>query len=260
MAPNFNPITKVLKELIKLQYRNGSILELKALQAKELSEAELFDIIEDFKQHNLLQYVPLGSTNYTFYVLVPNDIENAFPYLGITIGHENLDYEYKKIFLETANQALGQLATSTDLINRVIHNHDEILRENYKISQEYRNFRKEIDTSTRKISESIREDEGIKEIHIYYTKEDGKKIHFIIPFTTIWISNHQDDSWEEIKEVVANIIDSFIQDNEFHLDHSIYKLKTICVPDKQEEESISIQNLNALASLTLEELLFEKQL
>ncbi len=83
MKLDFDRITKVWKELIKLQYRNGSILELKALQAKELSEAELFDIIEDFKLQNLLQYVPLGTTDCTFYVLVPNDIENAFPYLSI---------------------------------------------------------------------------------------------------------------------------------------------------------------------------------
>lgn len=264
MTPDFDPITKIWKELIKLQYRNGSILELKALQEGEISEAELFDIIEDFKQHNLLQYVHLGTTNCTFYVLVPNDIETAFPYLGITINHENLDYEHKKIFLETAEGTLGDLILapklgSGEIIQQTL-NHDALLHENSNISPEYRNIIKEIDTSTREISETERNDEGIKEIHIYYTKEDGKKIHFIIPFTTIWINKHKEDSWEEIKEVVTDIVDSFLQDNEFHLDHSIYKLKTICAIDQQGEGSILIQNLNTLASLTFEELLLEKQL
>ena len=260
MESSIDPINAIWKELIKLQYRNGSILELSALQKGEISEAELFDIIEDFRQRKLLQYVPIGTTDCTFYVLVPDDIETVFPYLGITIDHENLDYEHKKIFLETAKKILGQLATSRDLIARVIHNHDEILRENANISQELRNFDKEIDTSTRNISETERHDEGIKVIHIYYTKEDGNKIHFIVPFTTIWLNEHPEATPRDIEDVITFTIDSFLQDNEYHLDHSVYELKTICSHYPIEKGGIFINDLNTLAGLTLEELLLDKQL
>lgn len=265
MEPPINTINNVWKELIKLQYCNGSILKLKALQEGEVSETELFNIIEDFKQHKLLQYVPLGSTDCTFYVLVPNDIETAFPYLGITINHENLDYEYKKIFLETAKRTLGELALAPALrpgeIVQQTLNHDALLHANSTISQEYRNHKSEVLTSTTpEISEYDRNSEGIKEIQIGYTKEDGKKVQFIIPFTTIWINNHQEDSWKEIKEVAIQIVDSFLQENEFHLDHSEYRLKTICCLDQEGERRITIKDLNALTGLSLEELLLEKEL
>ena len=255
MKSSINTINEVWKELIKLQYRNGSILELKALQKEEISEAELFDIIEDFKQHNLLQYVPLGTTDCTFYVLVPDDIETAFPYLGITINYDPLNYEHKKIFLDTSTRILSELAQSSAEDRKY-----KILKENSNINHRLRNFRKEIDTSTREISKSERNSEGIEEIHIYYTKEDGNKTHFIIPFTTIWLQEHQEETSRDIEEVITFTIDSFLQDNEYHLDHSVYVLKTIGSLNQREEGKIVIKDLNTLAGLTFEELLFEKRL
>ncbi|MDD2578066.1 MAG: hypothetical protein PHP96_01600 [Candidatus Dojkabacteria bacterium] len=259
-----NAIKKVWKEIIKLQYRKGCVVDINLYKEGLIDEKGLATIIQKLKSLGLLEYVNESEKTGMYYVAVPDILQDSIFQEGFYINKNTLDGEILKEFSEEAIHEIDNLTVRTEPlgIDTPPPLDMNLIREEKILKSFLANLKSKIDIHTLGTKKTENPDSDRIEISYTYEKRDRNRVRFIISFsnTFLRIQELEGIDLKQIESYFADVIGNYINENNFNLGYSTYILKCICSIDNITADCIQISNIEDLKNIKIKDLVFERHI
>ncbi len=252
---------QIWQKLIKLQFKNGDISDLKELEGG-INIDELNQILKDLADQKLIYLLHEAQfTNSKYRVSDLKSLQKDYSIKGLTVPEKIFKGEQLLNYLQAAKSALGDLIANTAALKgpNPPGINVELAKEYSRINGMLTNIQQELIPDTLEVKTYDDKDSDRTKLHFEISKKNGNKITFLIQLSGTWLAVNREIDIEKIKDHFKNIIQQYIASYFFKLPYHWYTLRCICAKSPHTEDGIVVGSFEELGQLSIEDLLYKRE-